>query len=333
MKIALIGAGGIGHVHSDGYLHIPGAEVTAVADIRFEKAQEVAGLHSARAYPSVELLLENEKPDMVDICTPTYTHADIAIRCMVQGLHTLCEKPMALNLADAEAMAACAHQNGVMLMIAQVIRFWPEYAYLKTVYDQGTYGRLLQVSFSRTGGAPLWSWENWFTDKARSGLAPFDLHIHDADYIHYLLGKPVKVQSMALDRPELFSSYIRTRYFYENDVLVDAEGGWYAGQIPFTATYRAVFERAVLEYRNDALLVYPAGETKPQKVDFTAGVEMGPSINLTSTGPYHTECAYFVKCVQDNTPPTVITPEQSVATLKTLLAEIESAKAGQTLIV
>ena len=333
MKVAIIGCGGIGQVHSAAYRQIPDVQVAAAADIRLGYAQKVAGLHGANAYPSLEALLADENPDMADICAPSYLHKSIAIACMERGLHVLCEKPMALNLADAQAMADCAARTGVFFMTAQVIRFWPEYVYLKNVYEQGIYGPLLQASFSRTGGAPLWAWDNWYIDPLRSGLAPFDLHVHDADYIHYLLGRPVSVQSAAVDQPGLFISTIHTWYHYHNDVLVEAEAGWYPGRVPFSATYRAVFANAVLDYRNDTLTLYEAGDVAPRKIDLASDVTMGASINLSNTGTYYTEIAYFVKCVQGKTPPSVVTPEQSVFSLKMVLAEIESAKNGQTIMV
>jgi predicted dehydrogenase len=333
MKVAIIGCGGISQVHSAAYQHIPDVQVVAAADIRLEYAQKTASLHGANAYSSLEALLANEKPDMADICVPSYLHKSIAMTCMQHGLHVLSEKPMALNLADAQALAGCATQNGVFFMVAQVIRFWPEYLYLKKVYEQGTYGPLLQAFFSRTCGAPLWAWENWYTDPQRSGLAPFDLHVHDADYIHYLLGKPVSVRSSAVDQPGLFISYIHSRYNYDNDALIEAEAGWYPGRVPFVATFRAVFANAVLDYRSDGLTLYEAGDAAPRKIDLASDVELGASINLSDTGAYYTEIAYFVKCLQEKTPPAVITPEQSVISLKMVLAEIASAKTGQTLAV
>ena len=333
MKVAIIGCGGISEIHSAAYQQIPGVQVVATADIRLDRAQKIAAPHSANAYPSLEALLASEKPDMADICVPSYLHKSIAVTCMQHGLHVLSEKPMALNLADAQAMADCAAQNGVFFMVAQVIRFWPEYVYLKKVYEEGTYGPLLQAFFSRTCGAPLWSWENWFTDPLRSGLAPFDLHVHDVDFIQYLLGKPVSVQSAAVDQPGLFISYIHSRYNYGNDILVEAEGGWYPGRVPFVANYRAVFANATLDYRNDALTLYEAGDAAPRTLDLASDASLGANINLSNTGAYYTEIAYFVKCVQEKTPPSVITPEQSVISIKTVLAEIESARTGQTLTV
>ena len=329
MKVAIIGCGGIGQVHSAAYLQVPGVQVVAAADIRQEYAQKVAERHSTKAYASLEALLANEKPDAADICVPTYLHKALSIQCMQHGLNVLCEKPMALNLADAQAMADCAAKSGVLLMVAQVIRFWPEYAYLKAIYDHGTYGRLQQATFSRTCGAPAWAWDGWYTDPARSGLAPFDLHVHDVDYIHYLLGRPAKVQSIALDKPRLFISYIRTRYSFDDDALVEAEAGWYPGQVPFAATFRAVFEGAVLDYNSEALTIYEAGKVAPRKVDAAAAMTMDANINLSNLGPYYNEIAYFIQCLHDRVPPSVVTPQQSVDSINLVTAEIESASTGR----
>lgn len=328
MKVAIIGAGGIGNVHGEAYLQIPGAQVVAVADIRLEHAQKLADKHSASAYPSLEELLEHEKPDMADVCVPSYLHKALSIQCMQHDLNVLCEKPMALSLVDAQAMADCAMQNGVMFMVAQVIRFWPEYAYLKQVVEKATYGRLVQASFTRTCGVPLWTWDNWYTDPLRSGLAPFDLHVHDADYVQYLLGRPSRVHSVAINQPEHTISYISTRYTFDQDVFVEAEAGWYPGLVPFVAKYRAVFESAVLDYNGETLTLYAAPNAAPCKVDVASGMTMGANINLSNLGPYYTEIAYFIQCLQDRVPPAVVTPQQSVDSIKLVTAEIESARTG-----
>lgn len=328
IKVGLIGAGGIGGLHSQMYARIASAQVAGVADIRFEKAQALAAQHGARAYASVDELLANEALDMVDICTPTYTHSAIAVQCAQQGLHVLCEKPMALQLPDAQAMVAAAQANGVLLMVAQVIRFWAEYVYLKEALDTGRYGKLLHAWFSRVGGAPLWSWENWYLDPQRSGLAPYDLHIHDADFIHHLLGLPRQVGSVGYERPEVFASYLKTQYYYDTGTLVEAEGGWWQGGYRFGASYRAVFEQAVLEYKNDQLLLYPAGAQEPQKLELHQQ-RLGGSLNLSEIGPYYTEIAYFVDCVRSGVAPSIITPQQSLDTLHMLLGELESARTGR----
>jgi len=233
IKVGLIGAGGIGSAHSSAYEQIADAKITAVMDVRGEQAERIAAVHGAKAYTSLDEMLTHETLDMVDICTPSYTHAELSIRCANSGLHVLVEKPIAHTLEEAQAMVAAARQNHVLFMVAQVIRFWPEYAYLKQVCDAGTYGRLVQAWFSRVCGAPSWEWDQWYTDPKRSGLAPFELHVHDLDFIHHLLGKPAAVRSLGITQNDIRASFIKTQYLYDTlpGAIVEAEGGWWRGRL------------------------------------------------------------------------------------------------------
>jgi predicted dehydrogenase len=330
---AIIGAGGIGGAHSSAYQALPETRVTAVVDIRPEQADKLAAIHGAKAYYSIEEFLRHEKPDMADVCVPSYLHPEVAIQCAGHGMHVLCEKPMAPDLGKAQAMVEAARRNGVFLMIAQVIRFWSEYAYLKQVYDQGAYGRLIQAWFSRLSGAPIWSWENWYLDPRRSGMAPFELHVHDTDFVHYMFGMPERVQSATANVLAHHASYIRTRYFFagQPELLVESEGGWWQGPVPFEATYRAIFEGAVLDYDGQKITVYEPGKEQPSIVDMAAGVSLGSAINLDNLGGIYNEIAYFTNCIRENRAPAVITPEQSLDSLKLLLAELESARLGRPL--
>jgi predicted dehydrogenase len=328
ITVAIIGAGGIGGAHSSAYQALPDARVTAVVDVRPEQAQKIAAIHEAKTYYSIDDFLRHEKTDMADICVPTFLHPEMAILCANHGMHVLCEKPMAPDLEKALAMVEAARRNGVFLMIAQVIRFWSEYAYLKQIYDQGTYGRLIQAWFLRLSGAPIWSWENWYLDPRRSGMAPFELHIHDTDFVHYLLGMPDQVQSVVANAPAQYASYIRTRYLYADrpEMLVESEGGWWQGPVPFEATYRVVFEGAILDYNGETLSIFEPGQDQPRIVPMDAGVSLGSAINLNNLGGIYNEIAYFTGCVRENRAPAVITPEQSLNSLKLLLTELESAR-------
>lgn len=333
IQVALIGAGGIGSAHSNAYEQIPDAHVCAVVDIRKDNAAKLAGIHGAKAYTSVNEMFASEKPEMSDICTPSFTHPEIAMQSIQHGLHVLVEKPIAYTLDDARLMIDTAKKKQKMLMVAQVVRFWPEYVYIKQIYEAGTYGKLVQAWFSRVCGAPLWAWDNWYVDASRSGLAPFELHIHDTDFIHFMFGKPDSVRSQAVNIPDMYASYLKTRYQYKNlpGVIIEAEAGWWKGPLPFSATFRVVFEKAVLVYDSDKLTVYPADANEGKTVDLSSEVQMTSAINLKNTSGIYNEIAYFVNCIKTGIGPTVITPEQSYTSLKLLLAEIESSRIGAEL--
>jgi len=95
-------------------------------------------------------------------------------------------------------------------------------------------------------------------------------------------------------------------------VVVEAEAGWWQGPVPFAATFRAVFKRAVLAYDSEKLTVYEANNSAPHTVDLTSTVQMTRSINLKDTSGIYNEIAYFIDCVKKGTAPSIITPEQSL---------------------
>jgi predicted dehydrogenase len=165
-------------------------------------------------------------------------------------------------------------------------------------------------------------------DKSKSGRAPLDLHIHDADYIMYLLGKPEAVKSFAVEDHDSIS-YISTQYIYDG-LAVEAEGGWFSSQYPFSMTFRAIFENAALDYRNDRLMVYPK-EGKPVQIKLEEGMKTATGINLASSDGYLNEIRYFTDCIKNNTPPAIITSKDTFDCLDMALKEIESAATGKTI--
>lgn len=332
IKVAIIGCGGIGKFHSTVYTLLQDAKVIATADIRLEHAEQAAKPHGAKVYLSLSDLLANEKPDVLDICTPTYLHPEMSVQALQLGMNVLCEKPIALDLRQAKAVieASCSSQG--IFMVAQVIRFWDEYVFIKKCLQENTFGKLKAAWFSRTGSAPMWSWDNWFLDENRSGLAPFDLHIHDVDYLHFLLGQPQSVRSRWISSPDMPAlSYMRTEYKYEGLGPIGAEGGWFRAKLPFLAAFRIVFEQAVLDYRSDGrLMCYPA-DAEPYPIQLAAEIKAPSNINIDSVRPYYNEIRYFLDCIISGNKPSIVTPQDSLASLNMLLSEIRSAKSGKTI--
>lgn len=332
IKVAIIGCGGIGKFHSTVYNLIPDAEVVATADIRLEHAEKAALPHGAHAYTSFQELLANEAPDVIDLCTPSYLHSEMSVYALQLGFHVMCEKPVALSLPQAASILEAARSSRGFFMAAQVIRFWDEYVFLKKCVDENTFGLLKEAWFTRTGAAPVWSWDNWFMDEKRSGLAPFDLHIHDADFICNLLGKPISLRSRWVNDPDNPAmSYIRTEYEYPKIGPVGAEAGWFPVRLPFLAAYRVAFEQAVLDYRSDGgLMCYPQA-AEPYQVAFENKITATSEINIDSVRPYYNEIRYFLDCIASGEKPAVVTPDDSYASLDMLHKEIRSAKTGKRL--
>ena len=140
LKVGLVGVGGISTEHIRCWDRYENAELTSICDIREERLN----MHpSKKHYTDFDLMLETEEFDIIDICLPTFLHTEFALKCLKKGINVICEKPISLKKEDVDLIYNTAKENGVKFMVAQVLRFWPEYEFLKEVYEDGRYGKLL----------------------------------------------------------------------------------------------------------------------------------------------------------------------------------------------
>ena len=292
LKIGMVGMGGISHSHRNAWAQIPEAEVVAVCDIRQENAEEAAQATGGRAYLDFDEMLEKEELDILDICLPTYLHADFGVRALERGIHVLSEKPVSLKKEDVQRLYAAAAKNGRRFMVAQVLRFWREYEVLRDAILTEKYGKILSGQMSRLGNTPGWSWDNWMRDPERSGLVPFDLHIHDLDFLIYTLGRPENVVCHRAKTKD--QDYFNVVYEYPG-FFVSTEAAWFEGSFPFQASFRFQFERALMEYKGGKLTTYLcSGEKHTLEPEDNALVN---GINLPATNGYFNEIRYFTDCV------------------------------------
>lgn len=156
LKIGLVGVGGISGAHIPAWNAMEDTTLTAICDIRLERMEPYPEPHH---YTSIDEMLEKEELDILDICLPTYLHVPTAVKAMKKGIHVLSEKPISLKEEDIELAYSTAKENNVCFMIAQVLRFWPEYELIKELYDSGKYGKLLSGYMGRLGSYPAWSWD------------------------------------------------------------------------------------------------------------------------------------------------------------------------------
>lgn len=312
----------MGGMHLNAWQELEGARVTAVCTRSpvSGKARQgnIAGksdeldLTGIAIYSDLAEMLLKAELDAVSITLPTQLHKAVTIQCLQAGLHVLCEKPMALNVADCELMIDAANQAGKELMIAHCIRFWPEYVWLKKTVEAQTYGTIRVADFERLTSAPAWSEGSWLADSSKSGGITLDLHIHDLDFIQHLLGLPRATLSkhIRLDGGEI--AHTRTILDYGPDLLVSATASWLMPEsFGFKMGYQIVFENAAAVFDGQQLKVFPAeGETFEP--------------DLPSDIAYHEEVRHFSECIQKKEEPRRITPVQAAESVRLALQTLES---------
>ena len=310
IRVGIVGLGFMGRMHYRCWKAIPGGHGHGHLRVQSQGAggrgRTVQGERRGGAADHIDLgglsvhtdlgeLLASGSVDALSITLPTFLHADTTIKALEAGVHVLCEKPMALTVADCDRMVAAAKSDGRVLQIGHCIRFWPEYAVTRQLIEGGVHGRPIAASFRRFSAMPAWSPDSWFADEKRSGGQPLDLHIHDTDYVHYVFGMPAAVSSVA-DGPQ---TYISTQYHYENGPAVVAESTWrMAPTFGFEMSFVVVLEHATILFdstRNPAFRVCTVDSPT-----------LSPE--LPSGDGYSREVEHFAHAVAGQTVEPVITP-------------------------
>ena len=293
LKVGLIGCGFMGAMHANCYKNIEGVEIVALADIRPNKVAELAKGTNATLYGDGKELIEKANVDIIDICLPTFLHAEYAMLAMEKAGYVFVEKPVALTVEEGKKMIEKSKTTGCQVQVGQVIRFWDEYVELKKIIESGVYGKVVNANFRRISPRPEWGWENWLLDYKLSGGAGQDLHVHDVDYVLSLFGEPKKFYSVKNYKGEK-NSYVNTIMQYE-DFVVGVEGTWdLPTSYPFTATFRVVFEKAVVENVGGKFTLYTkagASEIKIDKKELAGEAYKGG--NVSDLGGYYNELVYF----------------------------------------
>lgn len=188
-RIGIIGTGEIATSHAQAFGAL-GVNVVAYSRSESRRAA-FRKAHGARTVKSFDALLA--AADIIDICTPTDTHAGFALEAARAGRHVICEKPLARTLSQAQAMVAACDKVGVWLLPAHVVRYAPAYAAARDAVANGVIGSPRTLRLTRTVGFPEWA--TWFADVHRSGGVVVDLAIHDLDIARWIAGDVVEVHA------------------------------------------------------------------------------------------------------------------------------------------
>ena len=205
IKVGIIGVGNISHSHIQAYKQNPNVELYAFCDINEKQLHMMGEKYGVtRLFTSREEMLKLPEIDAVSVCTWNNAHAECTIDALNAGKHVLCEKPMAINAQEAEAMKAVADKSGKLLMIGFVRRYGNDCKILQDFISKDYMGDLYyaKATYLRRDGNP----GGWFGDKSRSGGGPhIDLGVHVIDLVRYLSGNPKPVSVYGATFQKLFN--------------------------------------------------------------------------------------------------------------------------------
>ena len=191
MKVAIIGAGAISPAHVKGYLEFQDTcQIVALCDIYPDKAQALAKDFAldVEIYDDHKKMLERTDIDLVSVCTPPYTHADISIDFLNADTHVLVEKPMASSLAECDAMNEAAQKNNKLLSVIAQNRFTDPMMKLKHVLDTGLMGNILHTQVDSYWWRGTWEKEG--------GGCTLNHAVHHIDIFQWMNGMPAEVTAV-----------------------------------------------------------------------------------------------------------------------------------------
>jgi scyllo-inositol 2-dehydrogenase (NAD+) len=308
VKVCAIGTGRAGMVHARNFRwSVPHAELVALVDVHAESraaAEAELGLEG-RGFADLGAALAATDVDAVVITTPTFTHAALVREAAAHGLHVLCEKPMALSVAECDAMIGDCERAGVTLQLAFMRRFDPPFVQAKAQLDAGDIGDVLMVrSLTRGPGLP----PAWANDLRTSNGMLAEVNSHDFDAVRWLTGAEyaeVHVRAAARKRPDLRATLPD---FYDvavvSAVMANGAFGIIDGVCPADYGYDA---RAEIVGSAGVLFAGDIASPGAQRVTRDGGA-VGP--HFTSwrerfAAAYRAEEAHFVESVRAGTAPSV----------------------------
>lgn len=319
VQVGIFGAGFIAQAHAAAYAACPGVELAVIADPRFDRAQQLAQRYNATAVEHLDHLLASNV-NAVSVCTPTPTHAEIAIAAMRAGKHVLCEKPMARSLAEAEAMIAAADSTGMTLMVGHVTRYESDHQQAKAIVDRGDIGAVRMMSQSLTGPFPEWSSGGWFANVEQSGGPVIDLAIHCFDTLLWFFGAtPTRVTAMGAKRKIDLNTYVLVTLNFADGGLGLVETSWAhpRGQgLTLRTEIMGRHGRMAWTYDDITSMYIIRGDAPRQNT-------VMPNAN-----PFGAEIAAFVQAIEQNTAPP-IPGKQGLEALRVALAAHESLETGR----
>lgn len=339
IRIGIIGCGKIAQVrHIPEYLDNTNTEIAGYFDLNIERAAGLAEQYGGKVFKNLDDLVAAPDIDAVSVCLANNAHAEATIKALNAGKHVLCEKPMATNLVDCEAMVAAADKNGKTLMIDQNQRLAKAHVKAKKLLEKGEIGKILtfRTTFGH-GGPETWSVDGasntWFFDKTRAAMgAMADLGVHKTDLIQYLIGSKV-VETTAtlvtLDKRYANGELIGVDdnaiciYKMQNGIIGTMTASWtyYGEEDNSTVLYGT--EGIMKIYDNPAFSIEIIGRNGEKAYYDVEKIQTND--NQTKSGIIDA----FIECIIENKE-SLISGRSVLDAMRAVFGSLESAETGKT---
>jgi predicted dehydrogenase len=315
----------MGSTHAAGWAETEAITAGFVAESR-PRAQAMAEQYGAQVYPNFPAMLADV--DIVDICAPTHLHYDMVLEAATAGKDMICEKPLARSVAQGQEMIAACQSAGVKLLVAHVVRFFPEYAQAKATIDHGHIGQPAVIRLTSGTFQTKKAIDNWFVDFEKSGGMMLDLMIHDFDYARWVAGEVESVfaKSISSTRPDTPVDYGLAILKHQNGAISHIEGSW---------AYPPPLFRTRLEIAgSDGWLEFDSGKTAAISLHLHQEDAAAPDVpqpgSPVSESPYTTQIKAFYNALAHNAS-VPINAADGLAAVQIALAAIESTQTGRAI--
>jgi len=319
MKVAVAGCGTMGKLYAEHIAQIGNVELAGFYARPSQTALDAAERFGTRLYTRYEELLAVKDIDVVCITLPTYLHRSYAVQAAESGKHVICEKPMALDLSDAEAMMQASEKYGTKLLVGHVLRFCAEY---RNLHDQVKNGNVGKVGVGHARRASLHPPEgSWFKDEALSGGVLFDLMIHDIDFMRWTLGEVRSVYASLRKAPGM--EYANATLRFVNNAIVNIEAHWgYPG--PFLAEVELAGRSGILRSNNQSACSLTIRNKASRELE-AEGVHI--PLFLQRNDPFLLELEHFFHCIRTGEEP-IVTALDGLHAVRITLAAARSVRTG-----
>lgn len=337
-NIGIIGCGKIAQVrHIPEYADHPQANLYGFFDINKERAEELAAQYGGTAYGSYEELLADKAIDAVSVCAANHAHAEITIAALKAGKHVLCEKPMAMNLAECEAMVEAARENGKFLMIGHNQRLAKAHAKARELVESGLIGDIVtfKTNFAH-GGPETWSIDPgknvWFFDKQKAVMgAMADLGIHKTDLVQYLTGSKVEeviAYLGTLDKRDASGAFIGVD---DNAICIYHMENGCVGTMTASWTCYGAEDNSTILYGTKGVLKIYSNPAHSIIAELKGGERIYYDIDQIQTNDNQTKSGVidlFMESLVTDTPPE-ISGEEALSAMRAVFAAAESSETGR----